>query len=151
MEMYSTACKEALTAKTRERELQLWKMEEEWRFEEARLAEEAALTIAEHEKAKSKAAMEATESARRIAELESQKRVKAEMKALKEQAEKTKALDALAQTNFKYRKCTINSNNRSLIVHGVNHRHHYDHRCPVIEAQPSPRREASPLAVEDKP
>ncbi|XP_039018376.1 U-box domain-containing protein 51-like [Hibiscus syriacus] len=107
MEMYSTACKEALTAKTRARELQLWKMEEERRFEEARLAEEAALTIAEQEKAKSKAAMEAAEAARRIAELESQKRVKAEMKALKEQAEKTKALDALAQTDFRYRKYTI--------------------------------------------
>ncbi|KAL4302377.1 hypothetical protein GQ457_10G018170 [Hibiscus cannabinus] len=107
MEMYSTACKEALTAKQKARELQLWKMEEERRLEEARLAEEAALAIAEEEKAKSRAALEAAEAARRIAELESQKRVNAEMKALKEQAEKKKALDALASTDFRYRRYTI--------------------------------------------
>ncbi|XP_039029562.1 U-box domain-containing protein 35-like [Hibiscus syriacus] len=107
MEMYSTACKEALTAKQKAKELQLWKMEEERRLEEARLAKEAALVIAEQEKAKSRAALEAAEAARRIAELESQKRVNAEMKVVKEQAEKKKALDALASTDFRYRKYTI--------------------------------------------
>ncbi|MBA0853845.1 hypothetical protein Goshw_022724, partial [Gossypium schwendimanii] len=107
MEMYSTACKEALTAKQKARELQLWKLEEERRLEEARLAEEAALAIAEKEKAKSKAAMEAAEAAQRIAEIESQKRVNAEMKALKESVEKKKALDALAHSDFRYRKYTI--------------------------------------------
>lgn len=39
------------------RELHRWKMEEEQRLEEARLAEEAALALAEKEKAKCKAAM----------------------------------------------------------------------------------------------
>ncbi|KAE8680950.1 transcription factor MYB1R1-like isoform X1 [Hibiscus syriacus] len=107
MEMYSTASKEALTAKQKARELQLWKMEEERRLKAAWLVEEAALTVVEQEKAKSKAAMEAAEAARRTAELESQKRVKAEIKTLKEQAEKTKALDALVQTDFRYRKYTI--------------------------------------------
>ncbi|KAK5814180.1 U-box domain-containing protein 35-like isoform X1 [Gossypium arboreum] len=107
MEMYSTACKEALTAKQKARELQLWKLEEERRLEEARLAEEAALAIAEKEKAKSKAAMEAAEAAQRIAEIESQKRVNAEMKALKESVEKKKALDALAHSDYRYRKYTI--------------------------------------------
>ncbi|XP_010431592.1 PREDICTED: U-box domain-containing protein 52-like [Camelina sativa] len=75
MEMYSTACKEALTAKQKATELQRWKLEEERKLEEARHAEEAALAIAEKEKAKSKAAMEAAEAAQRIAELESKKRV----------------------------------------------------------------------------
>lgn len=89
------------------RELQLWKLEEERRLEEARLAEEAALAIAEKEKAKSKAAEEAAEAAQRIAEIESQKRVNAEMKALKESVEKKKALDALAHSDFRYRKYTI--------------------------------------------
>ncbi|XVE97787.1 hypothetical protein REPUB_Repub03eG0048900 [Reevesia pubescens] len=107
MEMYSTACKEALTAKQKARELQLWKLEEERRLEEARLAEEAALATAEREKAKSKAAIEAAEAAQRIAELESRKRVKAEMKALKESQEKRKALDALANSDSRYRKYTI--------------------------------------------
>ncbi|OAY53490.1 U-box domain-containing protein 35 isoform X2 [Manihot esculenta] len=107
MEMYSTACKEALTAKQKARELQLWKMEEERRLEEARLAEEAALAIAEQEKAKSRAAIEAAEAAQRIAEIEAQKRVNAEMKAHKESEEKKKALDALAHSDVRYRKYTI--------------------------------------------
>ncbi|CAH8390000.1 unnamed protein product [Eruca vesicaria subsp. sativa] len=107
MEMYSTACKEALTAKQKATELQRWKLEEERKLEEARLAEEAALAIAEKEKAKSKAAMEAAEAAQRIAELESKKRVSAEMKALKESDEKTKALSALANSDVRYRKYSI--------------------------------------------
>ncbi|XP_065850166.1 U-box domain-containing protein 35 isoform X2 [Euphorbia lathyris] len=107
MEMYSTACKEALTAKQKARELQLWKIEEERRLDEARLAEEAALAIVEREKAKSKAAMEAAEAAQRIAEIESRKRIDAEMKVIKESEEKRKALDALANSDVRYRKYTI--------------------------------------------
>ncbi|KAJ6697616.1 U-BOX DOMAIN-CONTAINING PROTEIN 34-LIKE [Salix purpurea] len=107
MEMYSSACKEALTAKQKTRELQRWKMEEEQKLEEARLAEGAALAVAEKEKAKSKAAIEAAEAAQRIAELESRKRINAEMKARKEAEEKRKALDALANTDVRYRRYSI--------------------------------------------
>ncbi|XP_011006665.1 PREDICTED: U-box domain-containing protein 35 isoform X2 [Populus euphratica] len=107
MEMYSSACKEALTAKQKTRELQRWKIEEGQKLEEARLAEEAALAIAEKEKAKSKAAIEAAEAAQRIAELESQKRINAEMKACKEAEEKRKALDALANSDVRYRRYSI--------------------------------------------
>ncbi|KAL5699759.1 non-specific serine/threonine protein kinase [Ranunculus cassubicifolius] len=107
MDMYSTACKEALTAKQKAMELHRWKMEEEHRLEEARMAEEAALSIAEKEKAKARAALEAAEAQKRIAELESQKRVIAEMKALKESQEKMKVLDALAQNDVRYRKYPI--------------------------------------------
>ncbi|GKU87556.1 hypothetical protein SLEP1_g1940 [Rubroshorea leprosula] len=107
MELYSTACKEALTAKQKAKELQRWKLEEEKKLEEARLAEEAALVIVEKEKAKSRAAMEAAEAAKRIAELEAQKRINAEMKALKESEEKRKALGRLAQGDLRYRRYTI--------------------------------------------
>ncbi|KAF5748057.1 U-box domain-containing protein 52-like [Tripterygium wilfordii] len=107
MEMYSTACKEAPTAKQKARELHRWKLEEERRLEEALLAEEAALAIAEKEKAKSKAAIEAAEAAQRIAELEAQKRINAEMKALKEAEDKRRAFDALTQSDVRYRKYTI--------------------------------------------
>ncbi|XP_023524076.1 U-box domain-containing protein 52-like isoform X1 [Cucurbita pepo subsp. pepo] len=107
MEMYSTACKEALTAKQKAVELQRWKLEEEQRIEEARLAGEAALALAKQEKTKSKAAIEAAEAARRIAELEAQKRMKAEMKAHKEAEEKKRAIDALSQSDIRYRKYTI--------------------------------------------
>lgn len=71
------------------------------------MAEEAALAIAEKEKAKSKAAIEAAEAAQRIAELEAQKRINAEMKALRESEEKRRALDALAHSDVRYRKYTI--------------------------------------------
>ncbi|KAG6585411.1 U-box domain-containing protein 35, partial [Cucurbita argyrosperma subsp. sororia] len=107
MEMYSTACKEALTAKQKAIELQRWKSEEERRIEEARLAEEAALAMVEQEKAKSRAAMEAAEASKRIAELEAQKRINAEIKAFKEAEEKKKALDALANNDVRYRRYTI--------------------------------------------
>ena len=88
-------------------ELQRWKLEEERKLEEARLAEEAALAIVEKEKAKSKAAIEAAEAQKRIAELEAQKRLNAEMKALREAEEKRKALDALANKDIRYRRYTI--------------------------------------------
>ncbi|XP_041022472.1 U-box domain-containing protein 52-like isoform X1 [Juglans microcarpa x Juglans regia] len=107
MEMYSTACKEALTAKQMAVELQRWKLEEVRRLEDAQLAEEAALATAEKEKAKSRAAIEAASAAKRIAELEAQKRINAEMKALRETEEKRKALDALAHSDGRCRRYTI--------------------------------------------
>ncbi|KAG5034309.1 hypothetical protein JHK87_009219 [Glycine soja] len=88
-------------------ELQKWKLEEERRLEEARLAEETALAIAEKERAKSKAAIEAAEAQKRIAELEAQKRLNAEMKALRESEEKKKLLDALVNVDVRYRRYTI--------------------------------------------
>ncbi|MED6130549.1 hypothetical protein PIB30_002145 [Stylosanthes scabra] len=107
MEMYNTACKEALTAQQKAVELQRWKLEEEKKLEEARLAEEAALAIAENEKARSRAALEAAEAQKRIAELEAQKRLNAEMKALKEAEEKKKAIDALSNLDIRYRRYSI--------------------------------------------
>ncbi|CAK8568761.1 unnamed protein product [Lathyrus sativus] len=107
MEMYNTACKEALTAQQKAIELQKWKLEEERRLEEARLAEEAALAIAKQEKEKSRAAIEAAEAQKRIAELEAQKRLQAEMKALREAEEKRKVMDALVNVDVRYRKYTI--------------------------------------------
>ncbi|VFQ94390.1 unnamed protein product [Cuscuta campestris] len=80
-------------------------MEEQKRLEEARLAEEAALALAEKEKAKSKLAIEQAEAAQRIAELEAQKRINAELKALKEAEEKNKVLSSMSDS--RYRKYTI--------------------------------------------
>jgi len=107
MDMYSTACKEALSARQKAKELQHWKMEEQRRLEEARLAAEAAMALAEKEKAKSRAALEHAEAAQKIAELEAQKRINAETKALKEAEEKTKVLNALANSDVRYRKYSI--------------------------------------------
>ncbi|WOG81319.1 hypothetical protein DCAR_0100465 [Daucus carota subsp. sativus] len=105
MDMYSTACKEALSAKQKAMELQRWKKEEEQRLEEARIAEETALALAEREKARSKAAIEHAEAARRLAESEAQKRINAEKKALQHE-ERNKTPTSMAQSE-RYRKYTI--------------------------------------------
>ncbi|XP_024033175.1 U-box domain-containing protein 51 isoform X1 [Citrus clementina] len=107
MEMYSTACKEALNAKKKAKELNQWKMEEAQRFEEARMAEETALAIAEMEKAKCRAAIEAAEKAQKLADAEAQRRKQAELKAKREAEEKNRALTALANNDVRYRKYTI--------------------------------------------
>ncbi|KAG5241011.1 U-box domain-containing protein [Salix suchowensis] len=74
MEMYSEACREALTAKQKATELNRWRIEEERRMEESRFSEEAALSIIEHEKARCREAIEAAEAAKRKAEIEAQRR-----------------------------------------------------------------------------
>ncbi|KAE9460296.1 hypothetical protein C3L33_07800, partial [Rhododendron williamsianum] len=107
MEMYSTACKEALCEKEKAKELQRWKTEEQQKSDEMRLAEESVMVIIEREKAKSRAAIEHAEAAQRIAEMEAQKRINAEMRALKETEEKNMVLKKLAHSDVRYRKYTI--------------------------------------------
>ncbi|XP_075486115.1 U-box domain-containing protein 35-like isoform X2 [Primulina tabacum] len=107
MDMYSTACKEALSAQEKAKELQRWKMEEQQRLGAARLAEEEAVRVAENEKAKSRAALEHAEASKRIAELEAQKRISAETTALKESEEKAKVVTSMAQTDYRYRRYSI--------------------------------------------
>jgi hypothetical protein len=89
------------------RELQQWKTEEERKFEEAKLAEEAALALAEVERHKTKTAMEAAQMQQRLAEMESQKRKSAEIKAKHEAEERKKAMEALSRGLIKYRRYTI--------------------------------------------
>ena len=88
-------------------ELHRWRMEEEQRLEEARLAEEAALAIAENEKAKCRAAMDTAEAAQRIAELEAKRRVNAEMQILGEADEKKNVINRVFQNDVRYRRYTI--------------------------------------------
>ncbi|KAI3748537.1 hypothetical protein L6452_11673 [Arctium lappa] len=98
MDLYSSACKEAVTAKQKAGELQQWRMEEQHRLEEE------ARVIAEKEKAKGQADMEKVEAARRIAELESRKRATAEMQALSTDKDD---LVNVPDNQFKYRRYTI--------------------------------------------
>ncbi|XP_061347664.1 U-box domain-containing protein 35-like [Gastrolobium bilobum] len=101
MEMYSTACKEALSAKQKTMELQRWKMEEQRKLEEAKIAEESALAVAEKERAKCKAAMEAADASRKIAELEAHKRMNSESEHRK------KTGDTVSHVQARYRKYSI--------------------------------------------
>ncbi|AQK55954.1 U-box domain-containing protein 52-like [Zea mays] len=108
MDMYSTACKEALSAKQKALELQRWKMDEEQRSQETRLTEESAMALIEQEKAKARAAIEAAEASQRLADLEAQKRISAEMKALKEAEERLRSMAAGARESaVRYRRYTI--------------------------------------------
>ncbi|XP_040378291.1 U-box domain-containing protein 35 [Oryza brachyantha] len=107
MDMYNAACREAINAKQRTKELQLLKLEEARRLEEARHAEEAALAVAEMEKTKCRAAMEAAEAAQRLADLEAQRRRNAEVRARREADEKVRALDAISNHDFRYRRYNI--------------------------------------------
>ncbi|XP_021763738.1 U-box domain-containing protein 52-like isoform X2 [Chenopodium quinoa] len=107
MDMYSTACKEAITAKQKAKELNDWKMEEIRKFEQTRSSKESAHAVVEMEKAKCRAAIEAAEAAQRLAEKEAQKRKLAEYKAKQEADEKNRALNALAHNDVRYRKYTI--------------------------------------------
>ncbi|KAJ6406546.1 hypothetical protein OIU84_010121 [Salix udensis] len=107
MAMYGTACKEAISAKKKATELDRWKIDEVRRLEEAQLAGEAALAMAELEKAKCKVAIEAAEKSHKLAEMEAWKRKQAEMKAERETEEKNRALNALAHNDVRYRRYTI--------------------------------------------
>ncbi|KAG0470338.1 hypothetical protein HPP92_017038 [Vanilla planifolia] len=104
MNMYNAACKEALVAQQKALELHRWKVEEEHRLEEARHAEESAKALVERERARCRAAMEAAEAQRRIADLEAHKRIHAEMQIHKEAEEK--AMEAFVAT-VRYRRYSI--------------------------------------------
>lgn len=89
------------------RDLQKWKTSEEHKLEEAKLAEEAALALADVERQKSKAATEAARMAQRLAGMETHKRKIAERKAKQEAGERRRAMDALAHNHIRYRRYTI--------------------------------------------
>ncbi|GAB4837657.1 hypothetical protein Ancab_002507 [Ancistrocladus abbreviatus] len=73
----------------------------------AQLAEESALAVAEKEKAKSRAFIEAAKAAQRIAESEAQKRISTEMKALREAKARKNALESVTHSKVaRYRKYT---------------------------------------------
>ncbi|CAN8240338.1 unnamed protein product [Cochlearia groenlandica] len=100
MDMYSTACKEALSARQQATDLQKLRTEEGRKLEEAKSSEAATMSIVEKERAKAKAAMEAAEAAKRLAEVESKRRMNLEMKSLKES-------DSFSHRFVRYRKYTV--------------------------------------------
>lgn len=88
-------------------EMHCWRLEEERHLEEARFAQEAALSIVEKERAKCKAAIEAADTAQKLAELEALRRANVEMKALKSAEEMKKVLDSLNCCDARCRMYTI--------------------------------------------
>ncbi|KAM7254323.1 hypothetical protein ACFE04_032005 [Oxalis oulophora] len=107
MDMYSTACKEALTAKSKAMELERWKNEEVKKLAESKISEQSAVSIIENEREKCKAAIEAADAAKQAADLEAQRRVNTENRALTEAEEIQRTLDNLAAKNVRYRRYSI--------------------------------------------
>lgn len=89
------------------KELNQWKVEEGSRFKQSRISEEAALAMAEMEKAKGRAAVEAAQKSQRLAEIEAKRRKYAELKARRETEEKNLAINDLSRNEICYRKYTI--------------------------------------------
>ncbi|TYI59003.1 hypothetical protein E1A91_D10G002800v1 [Gossypium mustelinum] len=105
MDLYSTACREALTAKQQAMELHKYKNEEEQRLVEARQAEEAAMSAVEAERAKCKASIEAVEAAQKY--VETRKSSTLDGETLRETMEMKKMFEALSDGKIQYRKYTI--------------------------------------------
>ncbi|KAL7114029.1 hypothetical protein ACP275_04G095800 [Erythranthe tilingii] len=106
-EKYNAACQEAVTAREKVRDIVQWKSEEASKLAESKHAQEAAMAIVDKEKQKCKAAVGIAQKAQRLAELESEKRKRAERKFKKESEEKHKAMDALARSIVRYRMYSI--------------------------------------------
>ncbi|KAJ6963728.1 hypothetical protein NC652_002139 [Populus alba x Populus x berolinensis] len=90
MEMYSSVCKEAVMARHMASQLQHLHALKTRKLDEAKLAEEAALSLAEMEKQKAKTAIEAAKMAQMLAQMEAQKRHTAEKRAIQEAEERKK-------------------------------------------------------------
>lgn len=88
-------------------ELEKIREEEERNFEKAKLAEEAALALAELEREKASAALESAQMEKRLAEMEIENRKHAEMRAMREQEERRKAENALAHNCIQCRRYDI--------------------------------------------
>ncbi|XP_023000000.1 U-box domain-containing protein 51-like isoform X1 [Cucurbita maxima] len=108
MEMYESACKEALVAKQKANELAQLKMKEEKKFERGKSAEEVLTALSELEKQKNKAGTEAALMAQRLEELEIQKKRNiAEKKAKIEAEEKQKTIDLFERANICFKRYRI--------------------------------------------
>ncbi|KAI3991963.1 hypothetical protein MKX01_012908 [Papaver californicum] len=95
MDLYSKACKEAITAKRTAQDLQRWKMEENLKFEQAK--EEQALEQAKIEQLKTQEAIEAATKLQQVAQMEARKAMEAEIKSHCEAEDKNKV-----PSNFSY-------------------------------------------------
>uniref|UniRef100_A0A7N0R8Y2 RING-type E3 ubiquitin transferase n=1 Tax=Kalanchoe fedtschenkoi TaxID=63787 RepID=A0A7N0R8Y2_KALFE len=98
-EMYTAAVKEAHINKQANADTQDWRFEQR-RLQRTQYSEEAARALAEKERERYKAALEAAAAARRIAEIEAQKRKEIEMRGLVQEKPKASA----EQHMFRYMK-----------------------------------------------
>ncbi|EEF41037.1 kinase, putative [Ricinus communis] len=101
MQLFRTVTNETVLAKQMVMELHRLESLESQKSEESKLAERAALTLAEMEKHKKKVASEAVQAVKKLADLEAQKR-NAEMRA-----QRKKNMETMANDDFRCRRYTI--------------------------------------------
>ncbi|KAI5422503.1 hypothetical protein KIW84_045805 [Lathyrus oleraceus] len=106
-EQYGMACRQAVLAKQKTNELERFREEKERNVEKARLAEEVALALAGVERQKAKVAMDTAEMLQRLAEMETQKRKLAELKAKHEEEERRRTLQDVVYNSIPYRRYNI--------------------------------------------
>ncbi|KAK9022467.1 hypothetical protein V6N11_002727 [Hibiscus sabdariffa] len=106
MDLYGSACREAISAKQQKIEIKNGKNQEGQRLEEAQRAEEAAMSAVEKERAKCKAAMEAAEAVQKRV---GSKRVLSSTggRALKETEEMKRMLETLSNGNIRCKRYSI--------------------------------------------
>lgn len=100
---YNAACLEVVTARDQEKEITQWRRNKV----DDKHTEEFAMIMVEHEKQNSKAAMEIARKARVLADLETEKRKRAEKKFKIEAKQKQQVLDALAHGLARCRRYSI--------------------------------------------
>ncbi|GAB4850532.1 hypothetical protein Ancab_029842 [Ancistrocladus abbreviatus] len=107
MEFYQSLSKEAELAKHKAEDLHKYKPEEGHELMVAKLAKEAALVVAELEKQKCKVAVEAAQKSQQLVDMEREKTKNAELRAKREEDERKKATEALANQIVQYRRYSI--------------------------------------------
>ncbi|GKC61936.1 U-box domain-containing protein 35-like protein [Tanacetum coccineum] len=100
MEMYSSACKDALTAQQKAGELERWRVEEAQKVSEAKIGDEQSREVAETEKERYQALMAKARASRRIADSEKQALEHPEEEKHQDSSDKQ-------QREFRYRRYTI--------------------------------------------
>ncbi|XP_026447197.1 U-box domain-containing protein 35-like isoform X2 [Papaver somniferum] len=105
MDLYSKACKDAITAKQTAHDLQRWKMQENCKYELAKAAQEQALEQAKIEQLKTQEALEAAHKSQKVAQMEARKAMEAEIKSHCEAEDKNKVPSSF---NYcRYRRYTV--------------------------------------------
>ncbi|GMH03775.1 hypothetical protein Nepgr_005614 [Nepenthes gracilis] len=107
MGLYQSLCKEADVASHRAEDLHELKPEEACNIEDVKLANEAALTVAELEKQRCKAATKAAKISQQLVGIETQKKNTAEAKAKRKEEERKRATESLAHNHTRYSRYTI--------------------------------------------
>ncbi|KAI3907391.1 hypothetical protein MKW92_009709 [Papaver armeniacum] len=107
MDLYSKACKDAISAKQTAQDLQRWKMEENYKYELAKATQEQALNQAKIEQIKTQEAIEAAHKSQKVAQMEARKAMEAEIKSHCEAEDKNQNKVPSSFNYCRYRRYSV--------------------------------------------